>query len=48
MRALDRAVRELPGYAPPEVNARGDIVIRRREAPPPPPARRRAPDEAQI
>jgi hypothetical protein len=47
MRALDRAVRELPGYAAPEIDARGDIVIRRQPAPTPP-ARARAPDEARI
>jgi hypothetical protein len=47
MRALGRAVRELPGYAAPEINAQGDIVIRRQEAPTPP-ARTRAPDEARI
>ena len=50
MRALGLAVRGLPGYAPPEINERGDIVIRR-HAPPQravPPARRIGPDQAEI
>jgi hypothetical protein len=33
LQALARALRTLPGYGAPEVNAQGDIVIRRRAAP---------------
>jgi hypothetical protein len=51
VRALGLAVRSLPEYAPPEINERGDIVIRRREAPARravPPPRRIEADEASI
>jgi hypothetical protein len=35
--AFDAFVQALPQYDPPEINERGDIIIRRRNPPPPQP-----------